>query len=119
MGDISKHFNRSEFRCKGTECGCTQDTVDAELLAILEQVREHFNAPVTISSGNRCEEHNRNIRGSKYSQHLLSRAADITVKGVPASKVYAWLDNTHTGGLGKYNSFTHIDTRAIKARWVG
>ncbi|BEB16509.1 hypothetical protein VEE45_23520 [Escherichia coli] len=46
---LSKHFSRKEFKCK---CGkCDYDTIDAELLVILEDVREHFGKPVIINSG--------------------------------------------------------------------
>jgi hypothetical protein len=33
---ISENFARSEFRCK---CGCGLDTVDTELLRLLENIR--------------------------------------------------------------------------------
>ena len=114
MSDLSPHFSRYEFACK---CGCGQDTVDAKLIAILERVRQHFGAPVTITSGNRCETYNRDIGGARNSQHKISRAADIVVAGVSPATVFAWLDPWHTGGLGAYRNFTHIDTRANRARW--
>lgn len=116
MGDISEHFNRSEFAC---HCGCGGDTIDAETLAIVERVRAHFGAPVVINSGYRCNTHNAAIGGAKASQHLLGRAADIAVHGVAPSEVYAWLDADHEGGLGSYNSFTHVDSRDGRARWSG
>ena len=111
---LSDHFRRSEFRCK---CGCGQDTVDAELIAILEKIRLQFGAPVHISSGNRCPEYNRSVGGAKNSQHLKSRAADIQVKGVDPHEVQDWIDEWHVGGMGRYESFTHIDTRNKRARW--
>ena len=116
MGDISKHFNRNEFECS---CGCGQDTVDAELITVLEDVREHFGKPVKINSGNRCARHNAAIGGVAKSQHVKSRAADIVISGVDAADVYAYLDDKYTGklGLGKYKTFTHVDTRNLMARW--
>lgn len=116
MGDLSPHFSRSEFACK---CGCGQDTVDAGLLAVLEKVREHFGASVTINSGNRCEAYNQRIGGAKASQHRLSRAADITVRGVDPAEVHAWIDGWHEGGLGRYPTFTHVDSRSGRTRWAG
>ena len=113
MGDISAHFNRSEFACK---CGCGQDTVDAALIQKLEVVRLRFNKPITITSGNRCVEYNKQIGGAPASQHLLGRAADIVVKGVSPSEVYKHLDSLE-GGLGGYDSFTHVDSRHGKVRW--
>ena len=115
MGDISKHFNRSEFACKDK---CGMDTVDAELLSMLEDVRHHFNQPVIITSANRCVHHNRIVGGGEFSQHLKSRAADIVVKNVHPEDVYNYLDMKYENiGLGKYTDFTHVDSRGKKARW--
>ncbi len=111
---LSKHFTRSEFACK---CGCGQDTIDAELILILEKIRDRFDCPITISSGNRCPKYNRKVGGAKSSQHKLGRAADIQVKGVKPIAVYNYIDFWHSGGLGSYSSFTHVDSRSSRARW--
>lgn len=115
---LSPHFARREFACK---CGCGFDTVDIETLAVLEDVRTHFNAPVTVSSGCRCPVHNQRVGGSAHSQHVLGRAADITVKGVPPAIVYGYVDGKYRGryGFGQYKTFTHIDTRTATSRWSG
>lgn len=39
-------------------------------------------SPVIITSGYRCEEHNRAVGSVRNSQHLLGNAADIVVDGV-------------------------------------
>lgn len=116
MGDLSTNFSRAEFAC---QCGCGFDTVDAELLAVLERIRNHFDVPVWISSAARCETHNSSdsVKGGKHSQHLLGRAADIVVDGVPAELVQEYANQIEVSGVGSYGTFTHIDTRAIKARW--
>ena len=116
MGDISTHFNRSEFACK---CGCGFATVDVKLLSILEAVRVKFDSPLTINSACRCEIHNAKVGGAKGSKHKQGIAADIVVKGVSPNDVHAFLSDYLAGqhGLGKYNSFTHVDARVIPARW--
>jgi uncharacterized protein YcbK (DUF882 family) len=113
---ISEHFNRSEFAC---QCGCCFDTVDVELLRVLEKVRHHFMRPVIVTSGCRCQNHNKKIGGSENSQHLYGRAADIKVKDVKPEDVYVFLDKhaPNNLGLGLYNSWVHVDTRNGKARW--
>lgn len=119
MGDLSKDFSRAEFAC---HCGCGFDTVDAELLAVLQELRNWFKRPVTVNSSCRCKEHNRAIGGSLNSQHVKGRAADVEVEGVPAESVHRYLEakNPERFGLGKYASFTHIDTRTDgPARWEG
>ena len=117
MGDISAHFNRSEFACR---CGCGFDTVDTVLLEKLEIIRNHFDVPIKINSGCRCEAHNKAVGGSKNSKHLYGRAADIVVSGVPSSQVADYAEAiSETGGIGRYESFTHIDSRTGTARWDG
>jgi uncharacterized protein YcbK (DUF882 family) len=116
MIKLSKHFVRSEFQCR---CGCGFDTVDAVLINILEDVREHFNKPVHITSGCRCLEHNEREGGSSKSQHLLGRAADIIVADTEPDDVARYLEITLGGcGIGRYPTFTHVDSRNVAARWV-
>lgn len=113
-----KYFSRNEFACK---CGCGFNTVDYELALIVEGVREHFDAAVTVNSGCRCDEHNKQVGGSEGSQHKLGRAADIVVDGVHPQDVQEYLYRTYEYkyGIGAYNDFTHVDSRGVKARWQG
>jgi uncharacterized protein YcbK (DUF882 family) len=91
----------------------------SELMAVLELVRMHFNAPVTVTSSYRCEKHNAAVGGAKSSKHLLGIAADIKVKGFEPEMVYQYLDSVFPEhyGIGVYDTFTHVDVRALKARW--
>jgi len=117
MSKLSKHFSRSEFACR---CGCGQDTVDVELISILETVRNHFGKSVTITSGNRCTAYNAKIGGAKASLHIESRAADFIVKDTDPEDVYNALTKFvgNRFGAGIYNGWVHFDTRSGKtARW--
>jgi uncharacterized protein YcbK (DUF882 family) len=119
---ISQHFARSEFACKCGDCPQSKDpTVDVKLIGILEELRSHFGAPITVTSGVRCERHNRNVGGRPTSRHILGRAADVVVKGVAPDRVHRYLNERYVDrfGLGKYAKFTHIDSRTNKARWEG
>ena len=117
MIKISNHFTRHEFSC---QCGCGFDTVDVCLVNLLERVRDHFDRPVIISSGCRCIRHNEHVGGKSSSQHIQGRAADILVSGVDPEDVADYIENINpTGGVGRYNTFTHVDTRDQCARWNG
>lgn len=114
MGDISKNFNRSELACK---CGCGMDTVDTELIAILQSIRDEFG-PVIVTSANRCDSYNKEKGGVDDSWHTKSRAADIVVRGVSPKAIGAFVDKEHPNtGLGVYDDFVHVDSRGYKARW--
>jgi uncharacterized protein YcbK (DUF882 family) len=118
MNDLSEHFDRSEFRCR---CGCGWDTVDAELIRVLEDLRRCLmDRPITINSGCRCKMHNALVGGSPKSQHILGKAADIRVVGLDPSVVAECLEDKYPDryGIGRYISFTHIDVRGgPPARW--
>lgn len=114
---LSKDFSRSEFKCK---CGlCDYDTVDSELVDVLQDVRDHFGKPITITSGNRCVDHNKKVGGALNSYHVRGRAADIVVHGVLPREVFTYLDSKYPNmyGLGNYSNFTHVDTRTGLGRW--
>jgi len=113
---VSKYFNRQEFQCK---CGCGFAACDVELMYVLDDVREHFNAATTITSGCRCEAYNKQIGGATTSMHTKGIAADIIVKDVAPKDVLAYLENKYPDkyGLASSNTFTHIDVRPNKARW--
>lgn len=118
-GQLSANFTVEEFTCN--HCGKIPSGKPPQALVdILQQVRDHFGAATVVNSGYRCPTHNANVGGAPNSQHLVGDAADIAVSGVHAHKVYDYVATllAGTGGLGKYDTFTHIDVRAgAPARW--
>ena len=115
MNFPGRHFRRDEFACK---CKCGFNVIDAELLKVLNRLRETFNTPIKINSGARCAAHNKAVGGSPKSQHLLGKAADITMNRTP-QEVFNHLDYIYHDcyGIGLYDTFVHIDVREKKARW--
>lgn len=122
-GYLSPHFREAEFDCN--HCGKFGSHISRELLDVLEAVRAHFDAPVTINSGVRCGSHNAAVGGASNSRHKVeyADAADIVVSGIVASRVADYLEANDPGkwGIGRYPSsgFTHIDVRGHSARWTG
>lgn len=112
----TQHFKISEFRCKGSGT-LPNGGVDNNLILKLEELRYALGGnALVINSGYRSPAHNKKVGGASGSQHLYGKAADIVVRGVSASKVYAAADKIFNG-VGKYANFTHVDTRAKKARF--
>lgn len=113
------HFKVREFACKD---GSDPVFVSPRLAGVLEAIRTHFGAPVTITSGYRTPAHNAATRGSSpRSQHLYGLAADIQVEGAAPAAVAAYAETLlpDAGGIGIYDTFTHIDVRSQKSRWRG
>ncbi len=115
---LSANFRVREFACTD---GSDPIFIDSELVNILQNIRNHFGKAVTITSAYRTPARNKAVGGTTYSQHLYGKAADIKVKGVTPKKVSAYAETLlkSCGGIGTYATFTHVDTRATKARWQG
>lgn len=115
---LSANFRVKEFACSD---GSDPIFIDSDLVAVLQKIRTHFGKSVTISSAYRTPAKNKAVGGTTYSQHLYGKAADIKVKGIAPKKVAAYAEKLmpKNGGIGIYKTFTHIDTRTVKARWNG
>jgi len=72
---VSPHFRLTEFQCRC--CGCVK--LHPELLVKLERLREAWGSPLLLTSGFRCEKHNKKVNGAEASLHLLGQAADVVV----------------------------------------
>jgi len=123
---LSKHFSRGEFACP---CGCGFDQPHDDLIEALEALRTMLSAyaghdaPITITSGCRCPEHNAEIGGAEKSQHTIGRAADIRAAGFEPSQIARLAElivKFKRGGIGIYPSWCHVDARINgPARWGG
>ena len=117
---LQKNFRLSEFRCK---CGCGKLLHDDKLSAYLQQIRSHFGVPVHITSGYRCETHNKKVGGVTGSRHTKGQAADFWVEGVKPAEVAKYAECIGVKGIGLYEAgdgnFVHIDTRTSKSFWYG
>lgn len=118
MGDLSPHFDTSEFRCHGFGASGHPDhptVVDRQLVAHLEDLRRLIGRPLRIVSGHRCSWWNRRVGGASSSRHLKGQAVDL-VAGY-ATETQA----EHAGfrGIGRRGRWAvHVDVRPRRARWV-
>ena len=116
---VTPHFKVREFACND---GSDPVFISQALADILENIRVHFGKPVHINSGYRTVSYNKTVDGSSStSQHCNGLAADIRVEGVSPDRVADYAEQLlgGHGGVGRYKTFTHIDTRANKSRWKG
>ena len=121
---LAPSFTVREFRCRD---GSDVVMIDESLVVLLQCIREHFGKAVTITSGYRTGTHNTAVGGSKSSQHLLGKAADIQVADTTVEAVAAYAESLMPdwGGVGRYpvkagraKGWVHVDTRPNKSRWT-
>jgi uncharacterized protein YcbK (DUF882 family) len=112
-----------EFECK---CGCIMPEFvkkNVQELADNLQVLRNVVGRLDPTNGYRCKDHNADVGGSVNSQHLKGKAADIKSKQFSPSEIATITDDLmksekfKIGGVGIYNTFTHVDTRGSRARW--
>ena len=115
---LSTNFAVKEFACKD---GSDAVLVAPRLVMVLQSLRSHFCAAVTINSGYRTPQYNARVGGVTDSQHCYGTAADIVVRGKTPAQVAAYARQLMPdwGGVGVYDSFCHIDVREAKADWKG
>lgn len=123
---LTKNFKLEEFKCPvgGIPTGEVLDNVK-HLAEQLQVLRDTLGRPMHVISAWRSPEYNKKIGGAKESQHMYGRAADIKVVGMAPPEVHAAVlklikeGKITQGGVGKYSTFVHYDTRGTAARWTG
>jgi hypothetical protein len=134
QGRVTPHFTWDEFACQDAQ----RTPVPANLRAntirlcwLLEKLRHQLgDVPLSIDSGYRTPEHNKEVGGASKSRHMHGDAADFFANQVDrwiaqgtakdraavltiANRIFA------VGGLGNETSGTlHVDARGLKARFI-
>lgn len=113
---LSDNFKVKEFACND---GSDTVMISDDLVSLLQKIRDHFGVAVTINSGYRTSTYNKKVGGTTNSQHVKGTAADIVAKGVDPLTVaqYAEYLMPNSGGIGVYQTFTHVDVRTSRSRW--
>lgn len=128
-----KHFKWHEFLVKGASHQQNHQNTDPPsdlwanvipLARVLDRIREEIGHPVVLTSVYRSPAYNATLPGAaKSSQHMQFRAADFKVPGHGmAADWHAVVKRLRDGGLfsggiGKYNTFVHVDTRGVNVDW--
>lgn len=95
----------------------------APTLRVLDIMSTRMKAPIgELLSIYRSPAYNSAVRGRSGSIHKQNRAIDVKFSGVSPRTVSAVArkfrsNGTFSGGVGRYSSFTHIDTRGYNADW--
>ncbi|MFC0434800.1 D-Ala-D-Ala carboxypeptidase family metallohydrolase [Kutzneria buriramensis] len=119
------HFNWSDFtdRVSGTFNDGKVSAAAAKenarrLMYKLEALRKKLgDKPITVNSGFRSIQHNKDIGGASDSMHLYGNAADLDVPGVSNKTVYQHAETCGFSGLEKWETdHQHVDSRADLGR---
>jgi N-acetylmuramoyl-L-alanine amidase len=95
----------------------------ANTARMLDEIRHRLGARCRINSAYRSESYNRCVGGESRSLHTLFNAIDFRCEAGTAAqwhrvaKAVRASDPKFKGGIGKYNTFVHIDTRGREANW--
>ncbi len=119
------HFNWADFtdRVSGTfnsgklSAAAVKENV-RRCMYKLEALRKKLgDKPITVNSGFRSIQHNKDIGGASDSMHLYGTAADLDVPGVANKTVYQHAETCGFSGLETYNTdHQHVDSRADLGR---
>lgn len=116
---MNNYFSQSEFECK---CGCGLNNVCNSLIDDLNTAREIATVPFVITSGSRCETHNKKVGGLRSSSHLKGLAADIKADNSPVRlKILQGLILAGFDRIGIHKTFIHVDvdrTNPSQVLWL-
>ena len=90
-------------------------------VSLLEQMRLRLGYPIIVNSGYRCQKHNTEVGGSARSWHMLF-ATDIRPEDSNGEKLKAMYEmaiDIGFGGVGRYETFIHVDLRPERLMWRG
>ena len=132
---ISKHINAQELRCK---CGGTHNiTVNTDLIDKIEKLLSTIaeingvsedDVHIYISSANRCKLHDKNVGGSGWGMHTVSKAMDFMVKcngkDVDSRLIACIAQELGFTGIGRITAtYIHCDVGTLQdhggIKWLG
>ncbi len=95
----------------------------APTLKVIDKMSSKMRAPVReISSAYRSPRYNRAVRGNSRSYHMRNMAIDVKFEGASPWEVASVARDLRKrgvfrGGIGRYSSFVHVDTRGYNSDW--
>lgn len=123
-----KYFTPNEIK-RGWDVPDNLITNIFPTLRALDKLREDYGKPIYVNSTYRSPEYNRAVGGKMRSLHLEFNAIDFTVEnhfdlvqlyrtldGWDKNHFFEFLPKPYSMGIGRYNTFIHLDTRAVLGR---
>lgn len=102
--------------------------IDPKLFVKLNQIQRRLdlkNAEILVISGYRSAKTNAQLRSrsrgvASNSYHIIGKAVDFRISGIPLYKVKQAAESLQNGGVGFYphSNFVHVDTGPVRT-WKG
>lgn len=125
QGYLKSGYQQACWALRDLKDGNAMARMDVQLFNLMYAIQEwacmagKSNPLITINSGYRTRRHNSKVEGAALnSLHIYGKAADIVVRGIEPWQVAEMAKHFNGGGVGMYNSFTHIDTGRLR-EWKG
>ena len=113
---MNNYFSEKELMCK---CGCKTYNFDKDFLDKLNHIRYNVGQPLIVTSGCRCEEHNKKVGGTKESSHTKGLAVDIACSdSILRFKIIKQAINFGITRIGIGDTFIHLDVDPDKSQNV-
>lgn len=119
------NFKKSEFKCSCGKCDGYGDGIASSLLVTLQNLRNKYGK-LQITSGYRCQSHNKAVGGSTNSKHTKGQAADFYLDGfnsqskrvdvVNELKKTEYYNYSYTNVNGNHKNMgnaVHVDTKLV------
>lgn len=126
MGNLSEHFDLSEFKCP---CGCGGGNPSKLLIERLEKFFPLLDAKsIIITNAYRCPNYSVKAGGYRNDAHTCNIAADIIINKksggtYSAEDIAEAAERIGFGGIGLMNGACHVDNRDcepyINNHWFG
>jgi len=108
------NFKLDEFNCK-----CGKNKMDKDFLSKLNQARIISGIPYIITSGYRCQRHNKAVGGKSTSSHMKGLACDILADtSRKRSLILSGLIKAGFTRIGIGYNFIHVDNDKNKSQNV-
>jgi len=112
---ITKNFSENELSCS---CPCKENGMEPFTLNLLQELRDLYGKPISLSSAYRCATHNSKVsKSGKSGPHTTGKAVDIRCFGTEAHEILRLALSIGFTGIGvsqknkhKPARFIHIDT---------
>lgn len=119
------NFKKAEFKCPCGRCNGYGDGIASSLLVTLQALRDKYGK-LQITSGYRCESHNKEVGGSTNSKHTKGQAADFYIDGfnsqskrvdmvneLKKTEYYNYSYTNVNGNHPNMGNVVHVDTKLV------